>query len=131
MSEVKRKTINTKKGDQTNFFTLIGPYRSLIPSFGFGSPARSLLLIFIIKSSLENKILQIFWTDTHFHKMVPNSPKFIVRHKLGMKQGLEGQTRAQRHDDMKLAMVLSSVVPLPFLHRLVEYLFAFHCSLDQ
>jgi len=51
------KTIDMKKGDEISFLTLIGLYTSLIPNFGFGLPASSLMLIFINKSNLENKDL--------------------------------------------------------------------------
>ncbi len=47
----------------------------------------------------QNKILQIFWTDTQFHEMAPNFAHFTATLKLDMKQGLEGQTRAQRQGD--------------------------------
>jgi hypothetical protein len=38
-------------------------------------------------------------TDTHFHEMVPSFSHFTATIILGMKGGLEGQTRAQRQGD--------------------------------
>jgi hypothetical protein len=40
-------------------------------------------------------MLSIFWTDTQFHETVPNFAHFTITLELRMKQGLEGQTRAQ------------------------------------
>jgi len=47
----------------------------------------------------QNSILQILWTDTLFRETVPNFANFANTLKLGMKQGLEGQTRSQRQGD--------------------------------
>jgi hypothetical protein len=41
-------------------------------------------------------MLQIFWTDTQFHEMVHSFVYFTETFKLGIKQDLEDQTRAQR-----------------------------------
>jgi hypothetical protein len=38
----------------------------------------------------------MFGTDTHFQKVVPNFAHPMSTLKLGMKQGLEGETRALR-----------------------------------
>jgi hypothetical protein len=46
----------------------------------------------------QNNILQIFWTDAHFMKWYPISLTLQTL-TLGMKKGLEGQTRAQRQGD--------------------------------
>ncbi len=49
-----------------------------------------------------NKILQIFWIETHFHELVPNFAQFFLDTlKMGMKQGLEGETKAQTQDDFR------------------------------
>jgi hypothetical protein len=37
--------------------------------------------------------MQIFWTDIQFHEKAPNSTHFRTALQLGMKQGLEGQTK--------------------------------------
>ncbi len=47
----------------------------------------------------QNSILQILWTDTQFHEIVPSFANFADTLKLGVKQGLEGQTRSQRQGD--------------------------------
>jgi hypothetical protein len=47
----------------------------------------------------QNNILSIFCTDTQFHETVPNFAHFTTTLELRMKQGLEGQTRAQWHHD--------------------------------
>jgi len=43
--------------------------------------------------------MQIFWTNIQFHEKAPNSTHFRAALQLGMKQGLEGQTKLQRQGD--------------------------------
>ncbi len=47
----------------------------------------------------RNEILQIIWTDTSFHEMVPNFSRFTTTLELGMNHGVEGQTSTQRQGD--------------------------------
>ncbi len=44
-------------------------------------------------------IQQIFSTDAQFYEPAPNFAPFMATLKSGMKQGLEGQTMAQRWSD--------------------------------
>jgi hypothetical protein len=67
-------------------------------------------------------ILQIFWTDTQFHETVPNSTHSTDTLQSGMKQGLEGQTRAQRQGDLadKSIVLLTNWVMSRILFRLTQ-----------
>ncbi len=65
----------------------------LIPSFGFALPAPSLLFAFfdsLIQLLSKNK------KCSQFSEMIPNFVHFMSTFKWGMKQGLGGQSRAQR-----------------------------------
>jgi hypothetical protein len=53
-------------------------------------------LLFSFSLLNQNKIQQIFSTDAQFYEPAPNFAPFMATLKLGMKQGLEGQTMAQR-----------------------------------
>jgi len=68
------------------FSPKIGPQGNFTSSFGFALPSLS--------SSYS--LLQVFQIDTQFHEMVSQFIQFPTTLKLGMKQGLEGQTRAQK-----------------------------------
>lgn len=100
-SGLKQYTVGGwETGNQTSFRTWIGPQGSFTSSFGFALPALSLLPIFLIKWSLIRiRPYKSSETDTHFHEMVPSFSHFTATLILGMKGGLEGQTRAQKQDD--------------------------------
>jgi hypothetical protein len=42
--------------------------------------------------------MQIFWNDTQFHESMPDFAHFI-KTQIGDEQGLESQTKVQRHPD--------------------------------
>jgi hypothetical protein len=90
------------KTEQTCVSTLIGPPGSFTPQFWICLPCAFTAAHFsLIKSkACENMICKIVWTDdTQFDEMVHNFAHFMatLKFKLWMKQGLESQTKAQRH----------------------------------
>jgi hypothetical protein len=58
-------------------------------------PTPWLVLISFIKSSYQNKILQIFSINRQFHKKVAIFAHSKTTFNWGMKKGLKSQTRAQ------------------------------------
>jgi hypothetical protein len=94
-SQDENSAQETKRGSST--LTGVSP-----PVFAFALPWVLRLLLFS-KSSCQNKVLQNLWSDdTQFQKKkrkaVLNFTHFLDTLKLGMKQGLQGQTQAQRHE---------------------------------
>ncbi len=83
-------------------FSPIGPHMNFTPGFGFTLLADSLLLVFFIKSSLvETKSCKSCGLIPSFIKLYQVASHFLALLKLGMKQGSQGQTRAQRQGDLK------------------------------
>jgi hypothetical protein len=56
-----------------------------------------LVLIFFIEIKIRSS--KVFSTDAQFYEPAPNFAPFMATLKLGMKQGLEQQTMAQRWSD--------------------------------
>jgi len=94
------KTVDMNKtGDQISFLTKFGLTGVSPPSFGFACPTYSLLLISFIPLSE---------CDTANHEMVQFFAHFTPALKLGMKQGLEVGTRAQRQSDFVDNLIIVS-----------------------
>ncbi len=90
-----------KKKTETKlvFLTWIDPLGSFTPSFlDLALTVLSLLvLIFFIEIKIRSS--KVFSTDAQFYEPAPNFAPFMATLKLGMKQGLEQQTMAQRWSD--------------------------------
>jgi len=56
--------------------------------------------------------MQIFWTDIQFQEKAPNSTDFRAALQLGMKQGLEGQTKLQDKVTLWLTLIFAAIFKL-------------------
>jgi hypothetical protein len=111
-SKVRMKRVDRRKrGNQTSFLTLVLvlsgiAFNHLPPQFWIYLRSMCLQCLFIFLTKSKSLCQNKSWKNselilTQFHWMVPSFAHFPAALKLGMKQGLQGQTRGPRQDDFE------------------------------